>query len=165
MKVKVNGVWRDSKPQVKVAGSWRECAEGFVNTGGRWQQFLSSKGPGFGAPATYEVGIGSTGGNYPTVGYSSLTGLGSINPNTYSDFPILTFFTEYDFGPFYTLIFLRVMLAGTLPKNLFSRITVQSFAEFNVSDATFIVGSNRSEWSWITPSSWSGSRGTVTIYP
>lgn len=42
MKVNVNGVWRDSKPQAKVAGSWRECVEGFVKTGDVWQQFLES---------------------------------------------------------------------------------------------------------------------------
>lgn len=38
MKVKLNGVWYDSLPQIKVSGGWRKASAEYVKVGGTWRQ-------------------------------------------------------------------------------------------------------------------------------
>lgn len=143
MKVKVNGVWRDSRPQARIAGNWKECTEGFIRTGGNWRKFLDRPGPKIDTYILNKVRLG--GGT----GYIRGQG-GSITPNEFNGRGIYTLnlgssFPEFDH-------YLTLGLMGNLPRSFFSRMVIEDIGTVTPAGASqfsYVPSENFTRWVWL----------------
>lgn len=105
MKANVSGIWRNTLPHVKAAGSWRAVKTGYVNVAGVWKPFYQqSTGiitPGSKLSGVMTVGV-SSGSGITTYGQGF--GSGNLVPNTLNTGGTWTYFACSSDGTDFSII-------------------------------------------------------------